>query len=137
LANEYRKLRDELSINIPGLDGVEFFAKPADTYIPELKDSVDGVIICQNALDHTPNWCFILSNISSYAKRGSYLYLWTDIQHPIANPVGHFSITPDPIQFSRLIETFGYDIIYVGCNNYSLIHLRQSLYVCIVARKSN
>lgn len=136
LANEFAALRERLSINID-IDGIEFISKPGDYYIAELRNFIDGLIICQNALDHTTNWSFILSNIALYAKSGAYFYLWTDIQHTRPEVRGHFSITPDPKQFYRLIESLGFELLYTEHNDLDATRNTHggNIYVSILAKK--
>jgi hypothetical protein len=99
-------------LQLTGENDIVSYECGGDVYIPELKDSIDGIIICQNALDHTPNWMFILSNIASYARGGGcHLYLWTDIDH-LFDPTGHFNIAQNPTAMFRLVENIGFGLIY-------------------------
>jgi hypothetical protein len=62
-------------------------------------------------LDHTPNWPFVLSNISAYAMSGCHLLCWTDLYHRGSADEGHYDITPDKDSFRRLINQLGFRII--------------------------
>ena len=104
----------------------------ADIYIPELKNSVDGIILCRNALDHTPNWSFVLSNISSYARSNCYLNIWTDIQHSLLQDEGHYNLTVNKDNFVRLVENLGFEIEFVSVNKPLE---RSNLFVEILALK--
>src|SRR5579863_8811044 len=53
----------------------------ADVFLPDLAGRIDGAIHCRNMLDHTPNWPFVLANISAYAAPGCHFLFWTDIDH--------------------------------------------------------
>lgn len=104
----------------------------ADVFIPELVDSIDGLIISRNSLDHTPSWPFVLSNLSQYGAKGSYLYLWTDIQHHEKPIAGHYSITPVVSDFYRIIESIGYKIIE---SRHNAPLERENIFVELVAVK--
>jgi hypothetical protein len=84
----------------------------ADVFLPKYENKIDGAIFCRNMLDHTPNWPFVLDNISRYARSGSSLLLWCDIFHHGLADAGHFEITEDEAAFKRLIESFGFAIEY-------------------------
>lgn len=111
LVDKYSGLHKKHNINIPNMEDVKFYATPADEYIPELDNYAD-VLICQNMLDHTNEWAFVLSNLSSYVKKGGLIYLSTDIDHFFQNPLGHFNISQNPDRLFRLVENLGFDIIY-------------------------
>jgi hypothetical protein len=111
LADKYKDLRRELNIDLSDIEDVISYPVAADCYMQELEGSVDGLIICQNALDHTPNWPFILNNISSYAAKGCHFYLWTDIDHG-GEVEGHFNIAQNPLKMFQMIENLGFDLIY-------------------------
>jgi hypothetical protein len=104
-------MRNELDIEIENIEDIISYSVPADCYIKELGNTVDGLIICQNALDHTPKWPFILNNISSYAARGCCFYLWTDIDHVSTNE-GHFDIAQNPLKIFQMVENLGFNLIY-------------------------
>jgi hypothetical protein len=105
----------------------------ADVFIPELTGKIDGMTISRNALDHTPNWPFILSNISTYSATGSYLYLWTDIHHAKKPNAGHYNITPSASGLCRMIENLGYKLLDVKTN---LPLQRENIFVQLVAVKA-
>jgi hypothetical protein len=111
LAEKYKDLRHELGIELGDIEDIISYSAAADSYIETLENAVDGLIICQNALDHTPNWPFILNNISSYAVKGCCFYLWTDIDHVSTNE-GHFNITQNPLRIFQIVENLGFDLIY-------------------------
>jgi len=92
-------------------DGIKCYSAPAENQIDELVGGIDGVIYCRNCIDHTPHWPFILSNISRYAIPGCKLMLWNDIFHGEGVDDGHYNITKNPKDFSRLIEALGFNII--------------------------
>jgi hypothetical protein len=91
-------------------DDLELRTVGADVFIPEYESRFDGVIHCRNMLDHTPNWPFVLSNISAYAAPGCHLLFWTDIDHHGIADAGHFDICSDAVQLKRLIQRLGFDI---------------------------
>lgn len=91
-------------------DDTTNFAKAANIHIPELDGSIDGAIICRNCLDHTPEWFFILNNISSYAKPGALFLFWSDLYHNLGVDEGHYNITKDVEEFKRLLYNFGFKI---------------------------
>lgn len=116
LADQYAKLRQKLSLLIDGTDDIVYYSQGADVYIPELKNTID-VIICQNMLDHTPAWPFILSNIAAYAKEGAYLYLSTDIDHHTEHEAGHYNLTYDPTKLFHMLDALGFTLHYKDCWN--------------------
>jgi hypothetical protein len=91
-------------------DDVELRSVGADVFIPEFESRFDGAIHCRNMLDHTPNWPFVLSNISAYAAPGCHLLLWTDIDHRGTADAGHFDICSDAAQLKRLLQRLGFEI---------------------------
>jgi len=108
------------------------YALGADVFIPELLQKIDGAVICKNSLDHTPNWPFVLSNISHYAAKDSYLYLWTDIQHAVKPNEGHYNINTNPNSLYRFIESIGFQIFEARTN----APLEQpNLFIELVAKK--
>jgi len=86
----------------------KFYSQPAEIYINELENSIDGFIVCRNCLDHCQDWKKVLENISKYSKIGSYLLLWTDLTH---SDEGHFHITDNIDYFKDIVKNFGYEII--------------------------
>jgi len=94
----------------------EIYNMGADVYIPELENCIDGMIFCNNALDHTPNWVFILSNIALYAKSGCYFHLWTDIAHSEPPNEGHYNITINKDNILRLVKNLGFEILSAEVN---------------------
>jgi hypothetical protein len=92
-------------------EGLTTHSIGADEYLPALKNQIDGAIYCRNCIDHSPNWMFILSNISSYAAPGCKLLLWNDIYHVNGTDSGHYDLTQDPAAMKRLIHALGFDII--------------------------
>ena len=91
-------------------DDLELHSVGADVFIPDFESRFDGVIHCRNMLDHTPDWPFVLSNISAYAAPGCHLLFWTDINHGGSADAGHFDICTDASQLKRLIQRLGFDV---------------------------
>lgn len=87
------------------------FALPAEQLIHELVQKIDGAVLIRNCLDHTPLWPFILSNISEYMTKGSYLLLWNDLHHPPGYEDGHYDITTNVDLFRRLLTNMGFTIM--------------------------
>jgi hypothetical protein len=92
-------------------EGLTTYSLGADQYIEALERKVDGAIFCRNCIDHSPDWAFILSNISSYALPGCRLLLWNDIFHLDGTDSGHYDLTKDPYAMKRLISRLGFDIM--------------------------
>lgn len=90
--------------------GMKCHAVPAEKFIPEYADKIDGVIYCRNMLDHTNNWPFVLANISEYAASNCTLMLWTDLYHDGLADEGHYEITPNDENFRRLLRQLGFII---------------------------
>ncbi|MDR0918606.1 MAG: hypothetical protein LBM93_05075 [Oscillospiraceae bacterium] len=121
LAEKYFELLKQTSSNTEKFKNIEYYSTQGENFIPELEQKIDGSIFCQNCLDHTPEWYFLLSNLASYAVKGCKFVLWTDIDHLCANPVGHYNITWNPENLFRLIENLGFKIemknIGIGSTN--------------------
>jgi hypothetical protein len=91
-------------------DTMTLKAVGADIFLPELAGKIDGVIYCRNMLDHTPNWPFVLANISAYAAPGCHLFLWTDIDHRGTADEGHFDICSAQTSIKRMVEQLGFSV---------------------------
>ena len=104
----------------------------ADVFIPELAGSIDGLIISQNCLDHTPNWPFVLSNIASYAASSSYFHLSTNIYHPYGLDKAHFNLTPNADNMIRIVENFGFKVLKYEVNTPVL---QKNLFIKLLAVK--
>jgi hypothetical protein len=89
-------------------EGLTTYSVGADKYIESLEGIIDGAIYCRNCIDHSPNWMFILSNISAYAAPGCRLLLWNDIFHLDGTDSGHYDLTEDPNDMRRLISALGF-----------------------------
>ncbi len=103
-------------------DGMTCFNSPAEKIIDSLINRIDGAIFCRNCIDHSPEWPFILANLSKYATKGCHLLLWNDLNHYGTADDGHYDITTDSKYFSNLIESLGFTIIseYVDTKRSSL-----------------
>lgn len=102
----------------------------AENFLQDLEQQIDGLIYCRNCLDHTASPKMILNNISRYAAKGSYLFLWTDIWHLFGADDGHFNIDPSIQNFLNCFNSLGFSILY----KFTYIN-RRTLNVGIVARK--
>jgi hypothetical protein len=132
LAEKYFELLKQTSSNTEKFKNIEYYSTQGENFIPELEQKIDGLIICQNCLDHTPEWYFLLSNLSSYAVKGCKFMLWTDIDHLCANPVGHYNITWNPENLFRLIENLGFKI---EMKNIGIGSVNTYTHVAILAEK--
>lgn len=94
-----------------GFPNVHVYASPAEILIPELESKIDGALYVRNCLDHSPNWPFILGNISRYLTSGGYLLIWNDLLHPESYKDGHYDIGDNREMFRELIISFGFKII--------------------------
>lgn len=101
--------RENLGFSL--FEGLNNHAVGAEELISQIVGKVDGAIYCRNCIDHSPNWAFILSNISHYAAPGCRLMLWNDIDHRGVADEGHYDITTDVIAFKRLIQALGFEIV--------------------------
>ena len=111
LCEKYKQLRIDNNYRIDNEIGIEYYPVGGDIYIPELKESAD-VLFVMNMLDHTPEWPFVLGNISAYIKQGGYIYLSNDIDHHADVVKGHFNITYNPEKLLLLIKQLGFEIIW-------------------------
>lgn len=93
-----------------GFPGVEVWSSPAEKLIPELVGKIDGALYVRNCIDHSPNWPFILGNISRYLAAGGQLLIWNDLLHPESYRDGHYDICDDKELFRELIISFGFRI---------------------------
>lgn len=94
-----------------GFVKIKGFSVPAEHRVDELVGRVDGALLIRNCLDHTPLWPFVLSNITEYMVKGSYLLLWNDLHHPPGYEEGHYDITSNIDLFRRLIENLGFELV--------------------------
>ena len=109
----YRQIDDwqKANLGFSVFDGLTMYGVGAEVLITELVGKIDGALLCRNCIDHSPQWAFILSNISQYAAPGCKLLLWNDIDHKGTADEGHYDITTDPAAFQRLIEALGFEIV--------------------------
>jgi SAM-dependent methyltransferase len=112
LIDEYKRISLKYFNKTLYTDEMELYARCAEDFIPELEGTVDGVIICRNALDHCKDPTLVLKNIAAYAKPGCYLLLWTDLWHLRGHDVGHSNITKDKEGFEKNIMDLGFEILY-------------------------
>jgi hypothetical protein len=94
-----------------GFPNVRVYTSPAEELIPELVSKIDGALFVRNCIDHSPNWPFILGNISRYLSSGSYLLIWNDLLHPESYKEGHYDICDSKEMFRDLIISLGFKII--------------------------
>lgn len=94
-----------------GFPNVSVYSSPAEVLIPELVSTIDGALFVRNCVDHSPNWPFILGNISRYLASGGYLLIWNDLLHPESYKEGHYDICDNKEMFRDLIISFGFQII--------------------------
>jgi len=115
LANKYAELRKKYNVDwLYEIDDIKFYPLGGDRYISELSNKTD-LTICHNALDHTPEWPFVLGNMVKYTKKGGIFYLFTDFKHYKTHTEGHYSMTYNPLKIYKLIENMGMKIIYKNC----------------------
>jgi SAM-dependent methyltransferase len=69
-----------------------FYSVSAETYLPELSDSVDA-IVSRNALDHGYDFELAVVNITRYLKKGGKAYLEFDI-HIETDKLHQMQMTP-------------------------------------------
>jgi hypothetical protein len=93
---------------------VRTYALPAEEVVPELLGTVDGCIVCRNALDHTYDPLAVLNNIADYSRAGCYLLFWTDLWHLAGLDDGHRNITQSTPLMDKLLSGMGFDILKKG-----------------------
>lgn len=111
LADKYRAAQLEQLGKTFFTDDLKVYATNAEALLPELVATIDGAIICRNALDHCEDALTILHNLSRYAKAGCYFLLWTDIWHLDGHDDGHHNITKSPEILDALLSGLGFDVI--------------------------
>lgn len=109
LFDEISKYQNEV-FGKNGFPGVEVYSSPAEKLIPELVGKIDGALFVRNCIDHSPNWPFILGNISRYLAPGAHLLIWNDLLHPEGYRDGHYDICDDKELFRELIISLGFRI---------------------------
>lgn len=110
LLDQYRAFERQLTGN-SFFDDVERISQAAELFVPSLLGTVDGCIICRNALDHAEDPLQILANIGSYAASGAYLLLWVDLWHLEGPNVGHRNITRSSEAVDALLDGLGFELI--------------------------
>jgi hypothetical protein len=107
---EYKALQLKMFKKTVYADDMRLLAQNAETLDPGLVGTIDGAIICRNALDHCDDPMEILRNLSKYAKTGCYLLLWTDLWHLDGHNEGHRNITKDRAKFEEDLKALGFEI---------------------------
>lgn len=131
LCERYAALRAEFGVELYNERGIEYYPQGADIYIPELQDTAD-VMFLMNMLDHTPDWPFVLGNAASYAKKNCLLHIANDIDHHSESVQGHFNITYNPEKFFKLIEQFGFEMIW---KKYWIRSKGSTMVSCLASKK--
>lgn len=90
----------------------KIYSKPAEKFIPSLKNKISGAIVCRNTLDHTEDPLTVLLNLSLYAKKGCHLLLWTDLWHTHGSDEGHHNITRSNQAFKAILTGLGFKITH-------------------------
>jgi hypothetical protein len=110
LIDDYKKISLQMFHKTWSTDDIILYARNAEDFINDLDNTIDGAIVCRNALDHCEQPYTILNNISKYATKGCQLLLWTDLYHPEGHDEGHTNITDSKKEFIRNIKTLGFTI---------------------------
>jgi len=118
------------NLGMSAFDNLALECCGGDEFIPKYEGRIDGAIYCRNMLDHTPNWPFVLGNISSYAAPGCYLLLWSDLHHHGTADDGHFDITESIDAFRRLIKSLGFEIE----REFKVGRVQETEYGCVARR---
>lgn len=92
-------------------DPVRRIAVPAEEVVQELVGTVDGAIVCRNALDHAEDPMAILNNLSDYAAPGCFLLFWTDLWHLEGPDAGHRNITRSTRAMDRFLKGLGFNVL--------------------------
>lgn len=111
LADKYREAQLQLIGKTFLTSDVVTYARNAESLIDDLTGTIDGAIICRNALDHCEDALTVLVNMSKYAARGCYLLLWTDIWHLQGLDDGHHNITRSPEAMDALLAGLSFEVI--------------------------
>jgi hypothetical protein len=109
LINAYRDEELQLLGQTFFTEEIETIPHQAETFVEGL--SVDGCIVCRNALDHCEDPLTVLGNIGSYAAPGCYLLLWTDIWHLQDLDAGHKNITRSATALETYIKGLGFEVV--------------------------
>jgi len=110
----YEKISSEQQrrFGVDGYPNVKVFSIGAEICIDQLVGKVDGAVLIRNCLDHSPNWPFILANLSLYSTKGAQLLLSNDLSHPKHLRRGHFEISEETNQFRNLVIALGWEILF-------------------------
>lgn len=111
LVEEYKAAQMRVVGGTLFADDVTTYTTPAEEPIAALVGAVDGVIVCQNAIDHCEDPLAVLSNIAAYAAPGCYLLLWADIWHLDGVDAGHHNITRSSAAIDYLLSGAGFDAV--------------------------
>lgn len=111
LVEEYKAAQMRVVGGTLFTDDVMTYTTPAEQPIASLVGTVEGVIVCQNAIDHCEDPLAVLSNIGAYAASGCYLLLWTDIWHLDGVDAGHRNITRSSTAIDYLLRGAGFDVV--------------------------
>jgi len=93
---------------------IQTHAVSAETRIESLLDSIDGLIVCRNCLDHCDDPLLVLQNISDYAATGCWVFLWSDIWHLHEPDAGHRNITRSPRVMETILNGLRLPIVRMG-----------------------
>jgi len=131
LVSEYKRLSIEKFGKSFFTDDIILYSQNAETYIPNLRNKINGVIVCRNALDHCENPIKVIENMAKYAKSGCYLLLWSDIYHKKGHDEGHTNITRSKAKFENLIKKSNFEIQY----KFSLSKRDTINYGCVAIKR--
>lgn len=112
LLKTYRDTQLELFNETWYTDEIRLISQPAEVFVEDLNNKIDGMIFFRNALDHCQDWKLVLENISKYARSGCSFLFWSDLSHGGNGDSGHFEITSDLQFFKNYLKNLGFDINY-------------------------
>lgn len=116
LVNEYRSYQLKRFGKTIWSGDIHTYARSAEHVVGNLRGTIDGAIVCRNALDHTEDPLGVLAAISEYAAPGCYLLLWSDIWHLRGLTIGHRNITKSALAMDALLSGLGFEILQLGAS---------------------
>lgn len=100
-------------------NGIELWNHGAEIMKQEGWGIIDGFILWRNGFDHMDKGEEAIENTAAYAAKGCKLYFWSDIKHLGEADEGHHSVVETPEEMEKMIEKYGWKLLYRTPNIHS------------------